>query len=184
MASPAPRPRFAGLKPGSAMSTPIARSLEWAMRLPLSNWRSVAYGRCRGQGEEHVHQLYRWRRHDHTCSGNASLGVPWWDSEECVPQLYLPVSDQQWLGPVWVTGWRFRTGSVCAVRNNCSFINAVDSTFDPRLTAGITANASAGVASLSGRLVAWSDAIATANGVYVNGAVPVATPPGIAIKAT
>lgn len=68
--------------------------------------------------------------------------------------------------------------------DNCSFINAVDST-STTMNAAITANASAGGSVLvQGGLSLGATAIATTGPVYVTGAVPVATTSSIAVKAT
>lgn len=71
-----------------------------------------------------------------------------------------------------------------ALFDNCSFINAVEST-GTTMTAAITANASAGGAILlQGGLSLGATNIATTGPVYVNGASPTADTSSIAIKAT
>ena len=68
--------------------------------------------------------------------------------------------------------------------NNCSFLNAVDST-GTEITAAITAdNAAGGSVVLNGGISIGAGVIAASGPVYVNGAVPVATTSSIGIKAT
>lgn len=71
-----------------------------------------------------------------------------------------------------------------ALFDNCSFLNAVEST-GTAMNAAISANASAGGAVvMQGGASFGATAIATTGPVYVNGAVPTATTSSIAIKAT
>lgn len=71
-----------------------------------------------------------------------------------------------------------------ALFDNCDFLNTVDSG-STTMSAAITANASAGGSIvINSGIFLGATAVATANGVYVNGAVPVATTSSIAIKAT
>lgn len=71
-----------------------------------------------------------------------------------------------------------------ALLDNCFFSNAVEST-STTLNAAITANAAAGGAVVLNNPVSLgATALATTGPVYVQGAVPVATTSGIAIKAT
>lgn len=71
-----------------------------------------------------------------------------------------------------------------ALFDNCTFINAVEST-STTINAAITANASAGGAILlQNPMSLGATALATTGPVYVIGNVPVATTSGIAIKAT
>jgi hypothetical protein len=71
-----------------------------------------------------------------------------------------------------------------ALFDNCAFLNTVDSG-STTMSAAITANASAGGSIVvNGGIFLGATAVATTNGVYVNGAVPAATTSSIAIKAT